>query len=180
MDVQGKVLVKVVHQGQLRPLLMRLNLMQNLVRLQTLASVIGALALTLVVTGCAVPVTDGYGYDAYDGYGPAYPAPTYVVPSGPPVVYGAPPVMFGGQIWIDGSRRQAPPYWRDRPGWRHDGPRPHEQNRWQHQRPRDHRPDVRPRPTPPEQAQRPHVPDRPSFGNGSRGNLGGPNGRDFP
>ncbi|WP_156914036.1 hypothetical protein [Comamonas badia] len=88
-------------------------------------------AAALLAAGCAVPVADPYGYDAYGYGGPAYPPAPYISPAEPAYVYGAPPLFLGGQIWIDSG------HGRDRRGWRNPGRhRPDWQRpQWQHDRP---------------------------------------------
>lgn len=158
----------------------------------TLRLLLAASGLALVLGGCAVPVAQGYGYETYEGYGPAYPPPvTYGVPAGPPMIYGVPPpVMFGGQIWIDSIHRPPPPRWRDEPRWRgeprgreggRDGPwrhdRDHDQNRWRQERP----PDARQRVNPPgQQAPRWNPPGREDHQNRDRGGRSDRDGRQFP
>lgn len=122
-----------------------------------------ALAAALLMTGCAVPVADPYGYDD-----PMYPSAPYVSPAEPAYLYGAPPLFLGGQVWIDAGPANHRYGWRDPgrrpPGWR--------QPQWWHDRPgnsarpHDHRqaiPGERGggrRQLPPGTMQRPHAQDR--------------------
>lgn len=141
----------------------------------------GVLAVALLLTGCAVPVADPYGYD-----GPAYPSAPYVGPAEPAYLYGAPPVFLGGQVWIDsgparhrhgwrdsGRRpvdRHPPPWLQDRPG-NHAHPRPHD-----HQRPPiAGEPDGRHGPFGPDNRRRPQALDR---GSASRMDRSPPGGRE--
>jgi len=149
----------------------------------TPALLLTAAALTLVLGGCAVPVADGYGYETYESYGPVYPPAAYGFPVGPPVIYGGPPAVFGGQIWIDSTRRQPPPRWRDEPRWREnrhehrrDFSRSDGDDRWQ-QRPRERSPDTRQRPGPSWQGRQGGPQDRQNPPNRDRG---GYNAREFP
>ena len=171
---RSKERVKHGLHGQLVLLFTRLSLMQYLGRHATPALLLTVAALALMLGGCAVPVADGYGYETYEGYGPAYP---------PTIYYGAPPAVFGGQIWIDSTRRQPPPHWRDEPRWREhrherrrDFSRPDGDDRWQQRRPHERSPDTRQRPGPSWQGQQ----DRQNPPSRDRGDRGGGITREFP
>lgn len=179
---RGKERVKHGPHGQLVPLFTRLSLMHYSDRHATSVLLLTAAALALVLGGCAVPVTDGYGYESYEGYGPAYPSAIYGTPVGPPVIYGGPPAVFGGQIWIDSTRRP-PPRWRDEPRWRENRherrrefSRPDGDDRWQQRRPHERSPDARQRPGPSWQERQ----DRQNPPNRDRGPRGGRDSREFP
>lgn len=161
------------------------------VRHTMLFPLLAAAGLALALAGCAVPVASDYGYSPYDGYGSAFPPPTtYVVPSGPPVVYGAPPVVLGGQIWFDSPPRPTPWRWRDDSPRRHDwrGPAPSPRpsapppppRAWQHDGDRAPRPWMRP-PDPPRASPPPQQGPRRWPEGGPPGHRGGgSSGRDFP
>ena len=145
------------------------------------------LAAALLMTGCAVPVADPYGYGgpAYPAY-PAYPPASYLSPAEPAYMYGAPPLFLGGQVWIDPGPGRNRHGWRDSdrrsPDWR--------QPQWPYHRPGNN---TQPRPhdhqqTPipgghggrrgqlsPDNMQRPHAQDR---GHAERADRSQPAGRE--